>query len=70
MKLDVEVAFHGVALVYQLCVSKYAVDGVDFSKTTDPLVLEMKQFQYRYLTTWNWVCMQILLLLLIILTNH
>lgn len=53
--LDAEITFHAVALIFNLCVSQYALYCVDFSKTNDPLVLEMKQFQYRYLTTWNWV---------------
>lgn len=55
MKQHVEMIFHVVALAHNVYALKYSADGIDFSKTTDPQVLDMQQFGYRYFTTWNMV---------------
>lgn len=55
MKKSFSLIFHIVALTHHVYVLKYSVHGLDFAKSTDPRVLEMQQFGYKYFTTWNLV---------------
>lgn len=55
MKQNINLIFHIAALIHHVYVLRYSVSGLDFAKSTDPRVVEMERFAYRYFTTWNLV---------------
>lgn len=48
-------AFHLFALSHHLFAIVYVNTCVDFSKTDDHRVLQIHEFNLRYLTSWNFV---------------